>query len=622
VTIGSVTNNADGTYTATITSAKTAGPVTITATDTSVTPNINGTAPLTLEAAGTGPASKVSLALNPTSILANGTSTTTATATVQDTGGNKITGDTIKFSANPSTDVTIGSVTNNADGTYTATITSAKTAGPVTITATDTSVTPNITGTAPLTLNPGPAASVNVVLNPTSIAANGTATSTATATVEDANGNKIAGDTIKFSANPSTDVTIGSVTNNADGTYTATITSAKTAGPVTITATDTSVTPNITGNAPLTLGGTGPASKVSVVLNPTSILANGTATSTATATVEDAGGNKITGDTIKFSANPSTDVTIGSVTNNVDGTYTATITSAKTAGPVTITATDSSITTSTVGGSAQLTLEAASNAYSLAVSVNPVAIDADGGSYAFATALVTAADGTAIPGDSVQFYVNAQSTSGPCITDSNGECHITLTSSTVPGFETITATDTTAGLLSDNSVELTFVQPSSHASSGSGSSSTSSSGGSSAVSPSGASPSAGSITTATSGSGKGSAGPSASRIKTSLGTLLKPSGSKDSIRALLASRAYAFTYQALEAGRLTVDWYHRSGKHRELIGSVTLTATRAEKLSGRLRLTAIGRSLLRSSKSLSVTSSVSFAAGGALMLRTANFTLR
>ncbi|MGH2874241.1 MAG: Ig-like domain-containing protein, partial [Solirubrobacteraceae bacterium] len=74
--------------------------------------------------------------------------TSTVTATVTDAAGDPITTDAVSFSASPS-GVTIGPVTNNGNGSYTATITSSETAGQVTITATDTSAA--LTGAATLT---------------------------------------------------------------------------------------------------------------------------------------------------------------------------------------------------------------------------------------------------------------------------------------------------------------------------------------------------------------------------------------------------------------------------------------------------------------------------------------
>jgi adhesin/invasin len=99
------------------------------------------------------PAANVAVALSPSSIVADGSSTSTVTATITDAAGDPITADNVSFSASP-TGVTIGSVTNHEDGTYTATITSSATAGQVTITASDTSASLSANATLSLTAAP------------------------------------------------------------------------------------------------------------------------------------------------------------------------------------------------------------------------------------------------------------------------------------------------------------------------------------------------------------------------------------------------------------------------------------------------------------------------------------
>ena len=339
--IGAVTDNKNGTYTVTVTSSKTVGSATITAVDSSVSPSVSGQATLTQTA---GPASSVGVLLSPGSIVANGTSVSTATATVKDAAGHVVVGDHVGFSSSDSAEK-IGAVTDNKDGTYTATITSSKTVGPATITAVDSSVSPSVSGQATLTQTAGPASSVSVLLSPGSIVANGTSVSTATATVT-AGATPVSGDTVTFSSTDSAEK-IGAVTDNKNGTYTVTVTSSKTVGSATITAVDSSVSPSVSGQATLTQTA-GPASSVSVLLSPGSIVANGTSVSTATATVKDAAGHVVVGDHVGFSSSDSAEK-IGAVTDNKDGTYTATITSSKTAHQVTITATDSSVSPRVTG---------------------------------------------------------------------------------------------------------------------------------------------------------------------------------------------------------------------------------------------------------------------------------
>jgi hypothetical protein len=92
---------------------------------------------------------------------------------------------------------------------------------------------------------------VIVSLAPSSIFADGTSTSVATATVLDADGSLLAGEDLAFE---STDARqrIGPVSDNGDGTYTATITASTKPGTATILASDESVGGNAFGFAELT----------------------------------------------------------------------------------------------------------------------------------------------------------------------------------------------------------------------------------------------------------------------------------------------------------------------------------------------------------------------------------
>ena len=307
----------------------------------------------TYPAAVTWPVDTIAVALAPASILANGATTSTATATIT-ADGKLVSGDVPVF-ASSDTNEKIGAVTDNKNGTYTAVITSSTTAGPATITVTDAAVSPTASGTATLNQTAGAAATVAVTLSPASIAANGTSTSTVSAKLTDALSNAVAGEHVGFSSTD-TGEKIGAVTDHGDGTYTATVTASKTVGTATITATDTSVSPGLSGTAKL-VQTAGPATAPAVTLSPASIIANGTATSAATAKVTDAQGRALAGQHVAFSSTDPGEK-ISAVTDHGDGTYTATITASTTAGSPTITATDTSVTPS-VTGTAKLTQVAA-----------------------------------------------------------------------------------------------------------------------------------------------------------------------------------------------------------------------------------------------------------------------
>ncbi len=324
--VGATIDHLDGTYSATIKSSTTAGPVTVTAADASPA---SGTTTLTQTA---GSATTITVAVLPTSIVADGTSTTIATATVKDANLNPVTTDNITFAPNQ-----VGATVNHGDGTYTATIKSSTTAGNVNVTATDGSVT---SAPSVLTQTPGPAKNITLALAPTSILADGASTSTATATVTDANGNAVASDNVSFSPNQ-----VGATTNHLNGTYSATIKSSTTVGQINVTASDT--TAGLSTATPLNQMA-GQAASVTVQLSPAVILSNGISPTTATATVRDAQGHPLSGQNVLFSSSDSGE-TLGTARDNGDGTYTATITSSAVAHRVTITATDLSVSPNIVG---------------------------------------------------------------------------------------------------------------------------------------------------------------------------------------------------------------------------------------------------------------------------------
>ncbi len=418
-TISGTTDNNNGTYTATIRSSTTVGTATITATDSTSMPSgapLTATASLTQTA---GPAATVTVALSPNSIVANGTATTTATATVEDAEGHVISGENGSWSSSDAGNKF------SAQNASTTTITSSTTVGTPTITASD----GGASGKATLTQTAGGAASVTVALNPTSIVANGTATTTATATVEDAQGHVLPSENITWSSSD-TGVKFSNQNNSND---TATVTSSTTVGTPTITATDGSAS----GNATLTQTA-GPAATVTVALNPTSIIANGTTTTTATATVKDAQGHLLPTETVTFTSSDTGDK-FSATTNAGSGTYTATITSSTTVGTPTITATDG-----TVSGTATLT-QTAGSAATVQVAASPAVILANGTSTATVTATVEDAQGHLLTGQSVSFKsTDSGEFFGQVSDNGNGTYTVQVRSSTTVGSATITATDSTA----------------------------------------------------------------------------------------------------------------------------------------------------------------------------------
>lgn len=192
---------------------------------------------------------------------------------------------------------------------------------------------------------------VAVTVQPGPIVADGTSTATVTATVTDAGGNPVPGDRLVFGSTDPGE-RFGEVVDHGDGTYSVPVTASTLAGEQTITATDTWADPDVSGTAALTQL-PGPATQVSLVLQPAAIAADGASTTTATATVVDANGNPVAGEQIAFASSDAGEQ-IGAVSDHGDGTYSTLVRSSTAIGPATITASDTSAVPA-LSGSATLT---------------------------------------------------------------------------------------------------------------------------------------------------------------------------------------------------------------------------------------------------------------------------
>ena len=208
----------------------TSGSKTVTATDTG-NGSINGTTAGIVVGAGAASGATSTISASPTSIVANGSSTSTITVQLKDAAGTSLSagGDTVALST---TGGTLGSVTDNHNGTYTATLTAPSSAGSATVSGTVNSGA--IVSVASVTFTasgPGPAsgATSTISASPTSIQADGSSTSTITVQLKDASGTSLVagGDTVALST---TGGSLGSVSDNGNGTYTATLTAPSSAG--------------------------------------------------------------------------------------------------------------------------------------------------------------------------------------------------------------------------------------------------------------------------------------------------------------------------------------------------------------------------------------------------------
>ena len=288
-----------------------------------------------------GPASGATsvITANPTSIAADGSSTSTITVELRDANDNPLTGGGASVALS-TTAGTLSGVTDNGNGTYTAILTSPSSPGSATISGTVNGSA--ISDTALVTFTgPGPAsgATSQITASPTSIPADGSSTSTITVELRDASGTPLTsgGDAVLLSISAGTG-TLGAVSDNGNGTYTATLTAPTTAGSATISGTVNGAA--ISDTAVVTFTGPGPPSGATsqISASPTSIPANGTSTSTITVELRDASGTPLTtgGATVALS---TTAGSLSGVIDNGNGTYTATLTSASTAGSATVSGT-------------------------------------------------------------------------------------------------------------------------------------------------------------------------------------------------------------------------------------------------------------------------------------------
>ncbi|MBM1106465.1 hypothetical protein JQC67_09975 [Aurantibacter crassamenti] len=158
-------------------------------------------------------------------IVANGSTASAVTVTIADTKGVKFTKSAGTVALSSTGSATISAVTDNADGTYSATVTNT-TVEDVTISGTLDGTA--ITDTAEITFSAPPV--VDPTNENTTIDATGTtivdgiSTSTVTVQLADTNGNKFksSGGVVVLTSTGSAD--ISAVSDNEDGTYTATVT--------------------------------------------------------------------------------------------------------------------------------------------------------------------------------------------------------------------------------------------------------------------------------------------------------------------------------------------------------------------------------------------------------------
>ena len=415
-TFGTVNDNQDGTYTATL-KGKTAGDAVIKVT---VGGNALEVAPVTVKLTADSSnldKDKSVLEAAPLSIVADNATESTVKLTLKDVNGNLVSGQTVLFSTTLA-NTTFGTVKDNQDGTYTATL-KGKTAGAAEIKVTVGGNALEVTSVT-VTLTPDSSkldkdkSSLTAV--PLTIVADGATESALTLTLKDVNGNLVPGQTVLFSTGLA-DTTFSGVTDNQDGTYTATLKGTKSGNAllkVTVNSAELAV-------APVTVKLIGDQDnldkdKSALTADPLTIVANNTTTSLVKLTLKDINDNPVTGQTVLFSTTLA-NTTFGTVTDNQDGTYTATL-QGKTAGAAVIKV--------TVGGNAlevapvTVTLTADSSKLDKdksSLTAVPLTIVADGATESVLTLTLKDVNDNPVTGQTVLFSTGLADTTFSTVTD-------------------------------------------------------------------------------------------------------------------------------------------------------------------------------------------------------------
>ncbi len=152
--------------------------------------------------------------------------------------------------------------------------------------------------------------------------------------------------TVVLSSNCTMGTGLGTTASFTNGVLASTSVGITSVGNCEITATNSSGPEFGTSNTFLVTAGAASETTSLITANPTVVLNDGSSTSTITVTLKDEFGNLLTsgGDAVALSITPTALGSLGGVTDNSDGTYSATLTSSTTLGTDNITGTVNAIT--------------------------------------------------------------------------------------------------------------------------------------------------------------------------------------------------------------------------------------------------------------------------------------
>jgi hypothetical protein len=397
-------------------------------------PSVTGT--LTGPKVNPGPLASVGLSASPTAIVADGSSTSTLTARPQDAFGNPVAATLstvgsgfvkVDGTPEPATDPSVSSWTGTS-----ATVTAGTRLGSWTGSVKAVSGAASATS-APVTvaLTSGPVSSLSAALSYASpLQADGSAAVSATITAKDAQGRKLAHQSVTASTDEPGAGAPTAVVDNGDGTYSTGFTVGTTAGSYTFTARSGAIS-TTAGYATAALG----PDTVTVAVDPTTAVpADGSSTVTATITVKDKLGRGLSGLSPTLTSTEA-GAGVSSVTDNGGGSYTATITVGTVAGSYDLTA-----AVGAVHGGTSYTTSVLPPSSVAVTAVPSTRITANGTSQVTATVTVTDSLGHGIAGQPVSVSTNESGATVSSVTDNGGGSYTaTITVGTTAGAYTITA---------------------------------------------------------------------------------------------------------------------------------------------------------------------------------------
>jgi adhesin/invasin len=366
----------------------------------------------------------IGLVATPTIILANGMATSSLVATVEDAHGNPVPNAPVAWSSTLG-DLSTGSSTTDANGKTTV-ILKGSTVGTAAVKAQ--AAAGGATANVELIADGATAKVIDLTATPNSIIANGVATSSLVATVVDASGHPVPNAPVTWTTSLGT-LSAGSSTTDANGKTSVTL-KGTTAGSASVKA--QAVAGAATANVELTADGS-TAKVIDLTATPNSIVANGLATSSLVATVEDAHGNPVANAPVTWSTSLGT-LSAGSSTTDVNGRTTVTL-RGTVAGSATVKAQAAAGAATT-----NVTLTAdSSTARVVGLIATPSSIAANGVATSSLVATVEDANGNLVPNATVTWSTSLGTLSaGSSSTDASGKTSVTLKGSTI-GTATVEA---------------------------------------------------------------------------------------------------------------------------------------------------------------------------------------